>query len=325
MALLAVRDLELHYGTPRGAVRAVDAVTFEVGGAGETVGIIGETGSGKSSLVMALTRILPRNVDRYRGEVILEGAELMGLSSEEFRRDIRWKKISVVFQGAMNGFNPVIRVGEQVAERLRVERHSRSREIRSAVEALLGEVGLSADTYSRFPHELSGGMKQRAAIAMALVLRPPLVILDEPTSALDVSVQAQIMNMLKRLKWDHGISMLFVTHDIALASDLSDFIVVMYAGQVRECGPADGVLVRPQDPYTQELLASIPLLHADTLPRFVTGSAPDPVEPVAGCRFYPRCSRAFEPCSRVSPPLFELGGGHRARCWLLDAERSWQN
>ena len=245
MALLDVQDLLLYYASPRGAVKAVDHVSFAVAAESHALGIIGETGSGKSSLVMALARVLPRNVETYSGRVDFKGTELISLSNERFRREIRWKEIAVVFQGAMNGFNPVLRVGRQLDERLRAENVT-PRAARAKVEELLGSVGLSKSVYERYPHELSGGMKQRAAIAMALTMDPTVVILDEPTSALDVSVQAQIMNLLKRLKWDLGLSMLFVTHDIALASDLSDGVAVMYAGQIREIGSAEAVLGSPR-------------------------------------------------------------------------------
>ena len=314
MALLRVKQLDLHYASPRGPVKAVDAVSFALEQSGRALGIIGETGSGKSSLVMALTRVLPRNVETYRGEVLFQDTDLMGLSNDQFRRQVRWKEIAVVFQGAMNGFNPVLRIGDQLTERMRLERIP-SLPAREKVEELLDSVGLVRGTYHRYPHELSGGMKQRVAIAMALTLDPSLVILDEPTSALDVSVQAQIMNLLKRLKWERALTMLFVTHDIALASDLSDSIAVMYAGQIRECGTAAEVLGNPLDPYTRELLASIPRLHGSRRPRFVAGAPPDPAQLPEGCRFRPRCPRAFEACG-ADPPLFEPGAGHLARCWL---------
>jgi len=323
VALLDVRDLLLHYASPRGAVRAVDHVSFAVPAMSHAVGIIGETGSGKSSLVMALARVLPRNVEAYSGRVDFKGTELISLSNERFRREIRWKEIAVVFQGAMNGFNPVLRVGRQLDERLRAESASPSA-ARAKVEELIGSVGLSKAVYERYPHELSGGMKQRAAIAMALTMDPAVIILDEPTSALDVSVQAQIMNLLKRLKWDLGLSMLFVTHDIALASDLSDSVAVMYAGEIREIGSAEAVLSSPRDPYTQELLASIPRLRGRGEPRFVTGTPPDPAQPPAGCRFRPRCPRAFAKCTEA-PPLFPVDAAgahgddrHLARCWLAE-------
>ena len=263
MAFLTVEDLYLHYDTSRGPIRAVDCVSVALPEAGSALGIIGETGSGKSSLAMSIARVLPANVVRYAGRIELAGTDLMALSNDEFRRTIRWRRVAVVFQGSMNGFNPVMKLGRQIAEPL-VELDGVSRSAATArARELLESVGLTADLADRYPHELSGGMKQRTAIAMALCLEPELLILDEPTSALDVSVQAQIMNLLKRLKWDMGISMVFVTHDIALAAEISDHVAVMYDGLVRESGPADAVFTEPEDPYTARLLASIPTLHGE--------------------------------------------------------------
>lgn len=322
MAFLTVKDLSLHYSTSRGAVRAVDSVSFEIPSPGEVIGVIGETGSGKSSLLMALTRVLASNISYYAGQILLQDINIMDLTNEEYRRQIRWSKIAVVFQGAMNGFNPVMRVGHQLIERILVDRLKAKEEARSDMEKLLVEVGLPADTFQRYPHELSGGMRQRAAIAMALSLNPDLVLLDEPTSALDVSVQAQIMNVLKRLKWDRNLSMIFITHDIALASDLSDRLAVMYGGQIREIGSAENVLNSPQDLYTQELLASIPRLHGEESPHFVAGVPPDPVSPPLGCRFYDRCPKAFDKCRTGSPELVQSKNGQMARCWLIHQEKS---
>ncbi|MBN1685251.1 MAG: ABC transporter ATP-binding protein [Spirochaetales bacterium] len=328
MAFLEVRELTLDYSTPRGPLRAVDSVSFSMEKSGTGLGLIGETGSGKSSLVMALARILSRNVSRYSGEVFLDGKEIMGLSNDAYRRSVRWKQISVVFQGSMNGFNPVMKIGKQLTERMLLEPGADRNGASEKVLGLLKDVGLSPEVFDRYPHELSGGMKQRVAIAMALCLDPRLMILDEPTSALDVSVQAQIMNLLKKLKWELGISMIFVTHDIALASEISDDLGVMYAGQLREFGSAEDVMLRSADPYTRDLLASIPRLHGGVGPKFVSGMAPDPIDRPAGCRFRERCSLAFERCVE-DPPLRPVGGGavggapagssHVARCWLVGA------
>jgi oligopeptide/dipeptide ABC transporter ATP-binding protein len=315
MSLLSVEGLSVGYAGPRGTVRAVDGASLVVEGPGEAVGIIGESGSGKSSLALALMRTLPRNATVSAGRILFRDQDITALGDEEFRRTVRWSGISMVTQGAQHALNPVIAVGDQVAERLRADGMGLG-DARLRVDDLLGRVGLPTGTSRRYPHELSGGMRQRVMIAMALTHDPPLVILDEPTSALDVSVQAQIMNLLKELKWERGISMLFITHDLALASDLCDRIVVVYAGQVREDGPADAVLVAPRDPYTQGLLASLPLLHEDAMPAPLAGSPPDPVEPPAGCRFADRCPVAFERCVEP-PPLTQVGPGHMARCWRV--------
>jgi oligopeptide/dipeptide ABC transporter ATP-binding protein len=315
MALLRVEDLVVEYATPKGPLRAVDGVSIEIGERGQALGIIGESGSGKTSLAIALMRILPRNGRLAGGRVLLEGRDLLALDDDTFRREIRWQGMAMVFQGAMHALNPVIRVGQQVAERLIVDGHTK-REALAEAERLLERVGLSRGTSARYPHELSGGMKQRVVIAMALTHSPPLLLLDEPTSALDVSVQAQIMNLLKELKADLGISMLFITHDLALASDLCDRVAVMYAGEVREVGPTDDVLRDPRDPYTQRLIASIPVLHGTAPPAFLPGVPPDLREPIAGCRFASRCPYAIERSHLEPPPLRAVAPGRMARCWL---------
>ena len=260
MAFVEATDLVLRYGSDAGTVTAVDHVSFSIEEPGQCLAIIGETGSGKTSMLYALTRVLPRSVIECTGDVLLGDDNITGLSDELFRREVRWKRLSVVFQASMNGFNPVKRVGYQIAERALLEPGAREDEVRSRAEELLRAVGLRNEVYDQFPHELSGGMKQRAAIAMALLMEPELVILDEPTSALDVSVQAQIMNTLKELKWNTRLAMIFITHDIALASDLADSMLVMRNGKVCEHGSAEQVLTAPTDPYTVELLSNVPRL-----------------------------------------------------------------
>ncbi len=313
MALLTVDDLHVSYRSSGGEVRAVEGVSFELAGGGEALGLIGESGSGKSSLALALMRLLPKGATR-KGSARLGDLDLYSLSSERFRTLVRWRELALVPQSAMHALNPVLRVGDQVAERGVLEGVPRRDASRRAA-ALLERVGLARGVAARYPHELSGGMRQRVLIAMALALDPSVVVLDEPTSALDVSIQAQIMNLLKELKRERGISMLFITHDLALASDLCDRLAVLYAGQVRELGGADEVLGAPRDPYTQALLASIPRLHGKERPSFLPGSPPDPRELPPGCRFEPRCPVAFAPCSAHAPALVELGAGQTARCW----------
>jgi ABC-type glutathione transport system ATPase component len=259
MSLLRVEGLSVGYTGTRGLVRAVDGVSLTVDGPGEAVGIIGESGSGKSSMALALMRLLPRNAQVSAQRIMFRDQDISALTEDEFRRQVRWSGISMVSQGAQHALNPVIAVGDQVAERLRADGVTAS-DARARVDGLMGRVGLPSGTSRRYPHELSGGMRQRVMIAMALTHDPPLVILDEPTSALDVSVQAQIMNLLKELKWERGVSMLFITHDLALASDLCDRIVVVYAGQVREDGPADDVLTLPRCPSVFERCAEPPPL-----------------------------------------------------------------
>jgi oligopeptide/dipeptide ABC transporter ATP-binding protein len=318
MTLLAVENLNLWYDAGGGrTVRAVDDVSFAIERRGEALGVVGESGSGKSSLALALMRLLPNNVARYDGSIRLDGRDLTVLSDDRFRREIRWRRIAMVFQGAMSVLNPVLRIGEQIAEPLFLDDRYDKAAARTRVRDLLERVGLPSEFASRYPHELSGGQRQRVGIATALALDPDVLILDEPTSALDVSVQAQIMNLLKDLKEDPGISMLFITHDIGLASDLCDRIAVTYAGEQMELGPAERVLVAPRHPYSQLLLASLPRLHSDVPPRPMPGEPPDLTVLPRGCRFRPRCPYAWEACLDHPPPIPLVDGGH-ARCWLND-------
>ena len=316
--LLDVRNLYLHYADRRGDVRAVDGVSFTLDARGQALGIVGESGSGKSSLALAIMRVLPENVARFDGEVYLDGQEIAQMAEEEFRRRVRWRRIAMVPQGALNGLNPVVRVGEQIIEPLLVNGDTDRRAARQRAEELLALVGLPADVFTRYPHELSGGMKQRTMIASALIMDPELVIMDEPTSALDVSVQAQIMNLLKRLKRELGLSIIFITHDIALASDICDTLAVVYAGEIVERGSAEQMLGSPQHPYSQKLLASIPRLHDPAMPEFIPGSPPDLRQPPAGCRFHLRCPYVFARCKVESPVVFEPQDGQATRCWLLE-------
>ncbi|MBX3072098.1 MAG: ABC transporter ATP-binding protein [Thermomicrobiales bacterium] len=319
MTLLAIRDLYLHYRSGDRVVHAVDGVSLTIENKGEAVGIVGESGSGKTSMATALMRMLPRNVARFDGSILLDGQELTILSDDDFRRQIRWKKIAMVFQGSMSILNPVLRIGFQVAEPLLAGGEVSKREALQRAESLLERVGLPAGIAQRYPHELSGGQKQRVVIATALIMNPDLLILDEPTSALDVSVQAQIMNLLKDLKEDPGISMIFITHDIGLASDLCDHIAVAYAGQHAEFGSAERVLLDPHHPYTNLLLRSLPRLHETEPPQAMPGQPPDLTRPPAGCRFHPRCPWAFEVCFSEAPPEYPMADGGHARCFLNDA------
>jgi oligopeptide/dipeptide ABC transporter ATP-binding protein len=320
MPLLEVEDLYLHYEAGNRVVRAVDGVTFTIAERGQAVGVVGESGSGKTSLATALMRLMPKNVARFDGSVRLNGQDILALSAEEYRKQVRWQKIAMVFQGAMSVLNPVLKIGSQIAEPMLLDGRFDEKQARARVESLLELVGLSAGYYNRYPHELSGGQKQRAVIATALVLEPDLLILDEPTSALDVSVQAQIMNLLKDLKEDPGISMIFITHDIGLASDLCDEIAVAYAGHHAEFGPAERVLVEPRHPYSRLLLASLPRLRETVRPTPMPGEPPDLTNVPSGCRFHPRCPYRFEPCDKLVPPEIAMGDGGHARCWLNDPE-----
>ncbi len=319
MVLLELNHLRLYYKTVRGIVRAVDDVDLNVE-SGEAVGVVGESGCGKTSMANAIIKMLPSNVALYDGRIILDGLNIVDLPEDEVRRKVRWRQISIVFQGAMNVLNPVIRVGHQVAEPLIIHAEMDRDEAYKIARERMKLVGLHEEVFNRYPHELSGGMKQRVVIAMALVMNPKIVILDEPTSALDVSIQAQIMNLLKKLKRELNISMIFITHDIALASDISDKIAVMYAGQIVEIGAAEQVLLSPKHPYTQKLLKATPRLSGEEKPEFIPGTPPDLVNPPNGCRFHPRCPYVMDVCRERGPGRFEPEKGRRVMCWLYGGE-----
>ncbi len=318
--ILECKNLVLHYSTRKGVVKAVNDVTFSLQKS-ESLALVGESGCGKSSLAKAIIRLLPRNIEKYSGQILVNGQDTMTLSEKEFREEIRWKKISMVFQGAMNSLNPVLKVGYQVAEPLLIhEKMKKHKALEKAKEAL-SIVGIHESFVERYPFELSGGMKQRVVIAMALVTNPSILILDEPTSALDVITQANIMNLLKRLKKERGLSYFFITHDIALSSELADKIAVMYAGEIQEIASADIFYKKATHPYSQKLMASVPTLRIDKKPEFIVGSPPSLINPPSGCKFHPRCTLAFYKCTKESPPLSDLGSGHLVKCWLFEEHK----
>jgi len=311
--LLRIEELVLYFNTLQGPVQAVDGVNFELG-TNRAVVVLGESGCGKSSLAKAILRLLPRNAGKFSGHVYLDGKDIMLLPEEEFRHDIRWASISLVPQAAMNALNPVIRVGDQVAEPAIIHLGVDKTEAISLVKKMFQHVGVPEDFISRYPFELSGGMRQRVAIAMALVTSPYLIILDEPTSALDVLTQANIFNVLKRLKHELGISFILITHDIATSSELADDVAVMYAGQIVEVSDAYRFFDKPLHPYSQRLMASVPRLHSTEEPEFITGRPPSLINPPAGCRFADRCPSRFEKCVE-DPPVVEQDG-RKVKCWL---------
>lgn len=314
VAFLEVRGLSAEYGGAGGAppVRALEGASLSAE-RGECVGVAGASACGKSTLGLAVMRSLQGGAVTS-GSVTLGGESVLAPSGAEFDAEWRWKRVSMVFQGAMSSLDPVYTVGEQLAEALDVH-GAGGGDREGAVARAVESVGLDAGVLSRYPHELSGGMKQRVVIALALLLRPCLVIADEPTTALDVLVQAQIVRLLRRLKSDDGATLMVITHDLAVLSEIADRIAVMYAGQVVEFGPADRVYKRPLHPYTQGLLSSIPTLRGPR-PGHISGSPPGLSPPPEGCRFAALCPRAFERCSE-DPPEIPAPGGY-VRCWLYE-------
>ncbi len=316
--LLDIKQLALHFSASQGVVQAVDYVDFRLDH-NEAVVIIGESGCGKTSLVKALLRLLPRNVATYEGSIHLKGTDVMKLSDEQFRRQVRWVRMSLVPQAAMNALNPVIRVGDQVAEPAIIHLGLDKEQAMKQAVQMFQHVGVPIDFMTRYPFELSGGMRQRVAIAMALVTVPDLIVLDEPTSALDVLTQANIMNLLKRIKKEMGTSYILITHDIGTSSELADSVAVMYAGQIVEESDAMNFFSEPLHPYSQKLMSSVPRLHGDTEPDFITGQPPSLINPPTGCRYADRCHKRFEKCDE-EPPIIEHHDGRRVKCWLYADE-----
>ena len=311
--LLQIEKLVLHFKTRGGVVQAVDGVNFELD-SNRAVVVLGESGCGKSSLAKAILRLLPRNVEKYSGSVHLQGTDVMTFDEEEFRKNVRWVGISLVPQAAMNSLNPVLKVGDQVAEPAITHLGLSRADAIGLVHKMFQHVGVPRDFVERYPFELSGGMRQRVALAMSLVTSPALIVLDEPTSALDLLTQANIMNVLKRIKQELGTSFILITHDIATSSELADEVAVMYAGQIVEVGHARDFFPAPLHPYAQMLMASVPRLRSDSDPMFITGQPPSLLDPPKGCRFAARCPFRFEKCDE-EPPMFGKNG-RKVKCWL---------
>jgi peptide/nickel transport system ATP-binding protein len=316
--LLEVEDLRTHFQMPSGAVHAVDGVSFRLD-YGEALGIAGESGCGKTTTALSLIGLLPANARIESGSIRLYGIDLVPKTERQLQR-YRWREISMVFQGAMNALNPVRRVRDQIAEPLQVRLDVSAPAARKRAGDLLELVGIPRKRGAAYPHELSGGMRQRAMIAMALACDPAIVIGDEPTTALDVMVQAQILQLLEKLRDELGLSLILITHDLSVIAETCDRVLIMYAGRVAEEGAVQEVFTRPRHPYTQKLVSSFPNIHADrrTLD-VIPGSPPDLRTPPSGCRFHPRCTFAMPQCSEVVPPEIALPGGVRVACHLYPA------
>ena len=313
--LLEVRDLKTQFKLPQGWVKAVDGVSFGLAD-GEALGLAGESACGKTTTALSLVQLLPSNGRIRGGSVELFGIDLVGKSERQMER-YRWREISIVFQGAMNALNPVIRVRDQIAEPLRYRLDQSESAARKRAVELLDLVGIPKKRSDAYPHELSGGMRQRAMIAMALACDPAIVIGDEPTTALDVMVQAQILELLERLRRELGLSLILITHDLSVLAETCDRVLIMYAGKVAEEGSVRRVFTNPRHPYTRKLVGSFPNLHADrrTLD-VITGQPPDLLAPPPGCRFAPRCEFAMPVCTEVVPPEVRFSDGVRVACHL---------
>ncbi len=315
--LLQVRDLRSYFFAQRGVVRAVDGVDFDVQ-PGEAVALVGESGSGKSVTAHAILRLLPHSTARIvGGEILYEGRDLVSLSDREMRR-IRGKEIAIVFQDPLTSLNPLFTVGEQVGNSFRFHGQRNGR-VEEKVLDVLRRVGISSPQIRarQFPHQLSGGMRQRVTIAMAVGAGPKLLIADEPTTALDVTIQRQIVDLLRELRQELGMALLFITHDLNLAAEISDRVLVMYAGRIVEAGATAEVLVQPKHPYTRSLLAAVPRI-SEPRSRLVSipGAPPSPLGRPSGCPFHPRCPNAMPICTEQYPPKVTSDSGQEVACWL---------
>jgi peptide/nickel transport system ATP-binding protein len=314
--ILYVDDLHVWFGLDGGAeLHAVQGVSLALE-AGERFGLVGESGCGKTTTILATMGLLPPNAS-VAGEVRLAGENLLA-HGEQSARPHRWNDVAMIFQGAMNAFNPVKRVGDQLVEPMELHGIAEGRTAKRRAAELLERVGIPSDRASRYPHEFSGGMRQRAAIAMALACEPKVLLADEPTTALDVMVQAQILELLIALTHDFGLALVLVTHDLPIVAQVCERAAVMYAGRIVEEGPTDALYHSPRHPYTRLLFAATPDLYGDGEIASIPGTPPRLDRPILGCPFRPRCDSAFEPCDTIDPPLKQVAERQAAACHLND-------
>ena len=309
MAFISIENLTTRYNTSKGLVHALEDVSFSIEN-GESIGIAGESACGKSTLGLSIIRMIT-NGKIYSGKIEFDGKSLLNVSDSNFDNDIRWKEISMVFQGAMNSLDPVFSIEHQFEEVL--SQHDFQGDSKKLILDSLASVNLDESVLKKFPHELSGGMKQRVVIAMALILKPKFVIADEPTTALDVLIQAQIVNLFKQLKKD-GHSFMIISHDLAVLSEVAEKIGIMYGGRMVEFGDSKDIFLEPKHPYTKGLLESIPVLSKESKPKYIPGIPPNLVNPSEGCRFYDRCPEAMEKCKK-DPHKIKTKSGY-VLCWL---------
>ena len=311
MSFISVENLTTRYNVSKGLVHALEDVSFSIE-LGESIGIAGESACGKSTLGLSIIRMIS-NGKIYSGKIQFDGKSLLDIPNPDFDKSIRWKEISMVFQGAMNTLDPVFTIQQQFEEVLK--QHNFEGDIKQTINQSLNSVNLDESILKKFPHELSGGMKQRVVIAMALILKPKFVIADEPTTALDVVIQAQIVNLFKKLKKD-GQSFMIISHDLSILSEVAEKIGIMYGGRMVEFGDSTEIFLEPKHPYTKGLIESIPVLTKDTKPKFIPGIPPNLVNPSEGCKFYDRCPEAMEKCKK-DPPKIKTDSGY-VLCWLYE-------
>ena len=315
MALLEVRDLVVEFQTKAGIVHAVDGASFELD-RGQAMGLAGESGCGKTTTALALMRLLPSNGRVVRGSIRFGGRDIARFSEAAIRK-VRWKEISIIFQGAMNSLNPVQRIGKQIAEPIMLHEGAELEVAQKRAGDLLELVGISRKRLNDYPHEFSGGMRQRVMIGMALACNPKLVIADEPVTALDVMIQAQILELLERLRKELNLAMILISHDLSVIADTCDHATIMYAGKTMEAGATVDVFTDAKHPYTQGLVGAFPDIRGPrAMPASIPGYVPSLISPPAGCVFHPRCKFAFDRCSNAEPALSEIAPGRRVACFL---------
>lgn len=319
--LLEVKNLKTHFFTEDGVVPSVNGVSFTVK-KGETIGIVGESGCGKSVTSLSILQLVSQPGRIVEGQILLNGTDLTKNSNKQMRK-IRGNKISMIFQEPLTSLNPVFTIGSQISESIRLHQKIDRRKAKELAIDMLSKVGISNgdNLYGSFPHQLSGGMRQRVMIAMALSCRPQLLIADEPTTALDVTIQAQILKLMKKLKEEYNTSIIMITHDLGVVAEMTDRVIVMYAGQIVEQNNVFELFKNPKHPYTQGLLNSTPKIHQikDQL-ESIEGNVPTPSNLPKGCKFHPRCPFSMEKCSQQDPPLLRLNSESSVRCWLHEGK-----
>lgn len=314
--ILEIDHLTAGYETKMGDVLAVNDVTFDLK-KGELIGIAGESGCGKSTLAYSIMNLLEDNGKIFSGEIRFSGKDMVDLSDKQIKK-FRWKNMSMVFQSAMNALNPVMKISEQLIDALKAhEKKISDKEARKRAKEMLKLVDIQTDRLDAYPHQLSGGMKQRVMIAMAMILNPDLMIMDEPTTALDVVVQRNIIEKVEELRHEFNFSIIFITHDLSLLVEISDKLAIMYAGKILEIGPADRIYLNPLQPYTKGLMNSFPPLTGELEEMSgIAGKPPDLLNPPQGCPFYPRCDKRMDICQEKMPEFREIEENHKVRCHL---------
>jgi peptide/nickel transport system ATP-binding protein len=316
--LLEVKDLVMYYSTMKGDVKAVDDVSFSLE-KGESLGLAGESGCGKSSVALALMKLYPSNARILKGEVLLGGENILNMDDDEIRHQVRWKKISMVPQASMNALNPVFTIKDQIIEAIQTHEDVTEKEAEERTVELLKRVGIDPSRINCYPHEFSGGMKQRAMMAMALVCHPDIVIADEPTTALDVIVQAQVLKEIKKLQKELGLSMVLISHDLSVVAETCEKTVIMYAGNIVEDAATLEIFRHPLHPYSIGLIGAFPKLTGKKKRlESIKGNPPNLLNPPTGCRFHPRCPHAKDICKITTPHLEEEHKGHRVACHMVN-------